>query len=54
MDTKRPNGAIPAGRFALCCRDVRSLAGLEMLLFGTDPIRKPLLYPSELGATGRT
>ena len=48
MDTKRPNGAIPLGRFALCCRDVRWLAGLEMLLFGTHPIRKPLLYPSEL------
>jgi hypothetical protein len=52
MDTKRPSESIPLGRFALCCRDVRWLACLEMLLFGTDPIRKPLLYPSELRGHG--
>ena len=52
MDTKRPSVVIPLGRFALCCRDVLWLAGLEMLLFGTDPIRKPLLYPSELRGHG--
>src|SRR5690242_20084466 len=54
MDSERPSEPIPLGRCRLCCRDVAWPHRSLNIDFSPDPIRKPLLYPSELRGHGRT